>query len=136
MSEIKPMGEDCLHLVCLHEGPVDTTTVEVPPDRALGGHPSHPWSDETLKQVAARCRANKVYHPRPADFMTEILRLDSVCDDLTSVCRASARHCHRQKLAYGRRSGRTERSRVQAGSRAHLVGKRTWMEADCQSCPL
>lgn len=34
MIEMKPMDENYLHLVCLHEGPVDATTVEPPPERA------------------------------------------------------------------------------------------------------
>lgn len=79
MVEIRPMDEGYLHLVCLHEGPVDTTTVEAPADRAAGSHPPHPWSDETLRAVADRYRAQGVYHPRPADFMVEMIRRYGTC---------------------------------------------------------
>jgi GNAT superfamily N-acetyltransferase len=79
MIEIKPMDEGYLHLVCLHEGPVDTKTVEVPSDRAVGGHPPHPWSDETLREVAERYRTEKVYHPRPADFMVDMICRYGTC---------------------------------------------------------
>lgn len=79
MIEIRPMNEGYLHLVCLHEGAVDPARVQVPARRLPGGHPPHPWSDETLRAVAARYREQRVYHPRPADFMVEMIRRYGTC---------------------------------------------------------
>lgn len=79
MVETKPMDERYLHLVYLHDGPVDPTTVNVPPDRAPRGHPPHPWSDETLRAVAEQYRMEERYHPRPADLMVEMIRRYGTC---------------------------------------------------------
>ena len=79
MIEIKPMDEGYLHLMCLHDGPVDTTTFEPPPDPLPGGHPPHPWSDRALREVAEAYRLHEVYHPRPAPFMREMIRRYGTC---------------------------------------------------------
>lgn len=79
MIEIKPMDETYLHLKCLHGGPVDTTSFEPPPDPLPGGHPPHPWSDETVREIATKYRENRISHPRPATFMREMIRRYGTC---------------------------------------------------------
>ena len=54
MIEIRPMDESYLHLGCLHGGPVDTATVQPPPEDSEVDLPPRPWSNETLAKLAAR----------------------------------------------------------------------------------
>lgn len=79
MLEIKPMDESYLHLTCLHDGPVDTTRFEPPPDLLPGGHPPGPWDNHTLRLVVARYENHGVTHPRPAEFMREMIRRFGTC---------------------------------------------------------
>lgn len=79
MIEIKPMDEGYLHLRCLHDGPIDAATFEPPPDQLPSGHPPHPWSDETLRDVAEKYRAHRISHPYPAEFNREMIRRYGSC---------------------------------------------------------
>jgi len=79
MIEIRPMDADYLHLGCLHGGPIDTTTVEPPRDPLPTGHPPHPWTDETLREIAAAYREHGISHPYPAAFQREMTRRYGTC---------------------------------------------------------
>ena len=54
MIEIKPMDEDYIHIDCLHFGPVDPASAPRRDDswQSAPDLPQHPWSDETIAQVA------------------------------------------------------------------------------------
>ena len=79
MIKIKPMDESYLHLSCLHNGPINTTVFESPVDPLPGGHPPRPWSDETLREVTGKYNSNRISHPRPAEFMREMIRRYGTC---------------------------------------------------------
>jgi predicted N-acetyltransferase YhbS len=79
MIEIKPMDETYLHQTCLHRGAVDPSRFEPPGDPLPNGHPPGPWSDETLRDVAAAYQRHRVGHPRPAPFMKEMIRRYGTC---------------------------------------------------------
>jgi len=58
MIEIRPMDEGYIHVDCLHHGPVDRSS---PPRRGREWQdapdlPPHPWSDETIAELARRHR--------------------------------------------------------------------------------
>ena len=53
MIDIRPMDEDYIMLGCLHDGPVDTSTWRPDWDLDRRGLPPHPWTDETIRDLAS-----------------------------------------------------------------------------------
>jgi len=80
MIEIVPMDESYVHTRCLHSGPVDTAVCQHADDPLPEGHPSHPWSDETLHEVIQRYRTHGISCcPPPAAFSRELMRRYGTC---------------------------------------------------------
>jgi len=83
MIEIKPMDEKYIHLTCLHEGPIDsakwTPSWNIDP-RDL---PPHPWSDETIVELAA-AHGGGITHgncknPAGREFLREMTQRYGTC---------------------------------------------------------
>lgn len=55
MIQIRPMDENQVHIPCLHEGPIDLSALAPSHDTGYGYLPPHPWSDETIVELAMRC---------------------------------------------------------------------------------
>ena len=78
MVEIKPMDEGYLHLNCLHDGPIDTSTLESSSDELSTHFPPLPWSDETLLELKSSY-PNEFGHSRPKEFVQEMMHRYGTC---------------------------------------------------------
>lgn len=81
MIEIKPMDESYILVTCLHHGPVDPTSSAPAGDDAVIEHPSHPWSDETIRELAARHAmiSHGVGGEHQREFMREMIQRYGTC---------------------------------------------------------
>jgi GNAT superfamily N-acetyltransferase len=79
MIEIRPMGEDFILPRCLHGGPIEATAAQAS-DVARFELPPHPWSDETIREVAAK--HGGITHggePPSREFMREMIQRYGTC---------------------------------------------------------
>lgn len=82
MIEIKPMDESYILVTCLHHGPVDSTIWAPTGDDGVAELPPHPWSDETIRELAAR--HDMISHGGDGggpqrEFMREMIRRYGTC---------------------------------------------------------
>jgi len=83
MIDIRPMDEGYIHVICQHDGPIDTSTFTPAweqPDAAL---PPHPWGDATIARLAGDHGAMLTHgwckSPAAMEFMREMIRRYGTC---------------------------------------------------------
>ena len=82
MIEIRPMDEGFLLPGCLHGGPIDPAVFEPPPDSDSSGLPPHPWSDDTIRELApteSPLLCPELKEPIEREFMREMIRRYGTC---------------------------------------------------------
>jgi len=83
MVDIRPMNERYIHVVCQHDGPVDTSSFTPVWERQVGALPPHPWGDATIARLAADHGAGLTHgwcKSRVAmEFMREMVQRYGTC---------------------------------------------------------